>query len=192
MHPSIANIGNTLLIAALVLFVLYRRFQRNFGRQLLRKNRMIFRMLVLGGFCLVLLLSPYASTKSFAAAVLGAVIGLGLAQYATAHTLFEVTPEGRFFTPNAYIGMTVTALFIGRLIYRFVVLYPMIHAGVRQSVQNSASGMGGFTRYERSPLTLGIYFLLAGYYISYYAGILIKNREAHIGSGDNGRSKFIR
>jgi hypothetical protein len=191
MHLSINDIANTILIAALVLFVLYRRFRRNFGRQRLRQNRMIFRMVVFGAFCLFLLFSPYGTTKSFAAALLGAATGLVLALYATAHTQFELTPEGKFFTPNVYIGMTVTALFIGRLIYRFVVLYPVIHDAAHQARENSSSPMGALNSYQHSPLTLGLYFLLAGYYICYYAGILIKCHELGAGGGDQGRSKFI-
>jgi hypothetical protein len=190
MHLSVGNIGNTVLIAALVLFVLYRRFRRNFGRQRVRQNRMIFRMVILGVFCLLLLLSPFGSTKSMLAAFTGAIVGLVLAFYATVHTRFEVTPEGRFFTPNAYIGMTITALFLGRLIYRFVVLYPILHQAVHQAAHGSPSQMSAFDSYQHSPLTLGLYFLLAGYYICYYAGILIKSRE-HPGGGDAGRSKFI-
>jgi hypothetical protein len=177
MHPPISDIGSTLLIAALVLFILYRRFRRNFGRQLLRQNRMIFRMLVLGIFCLVLLFSPFGTVKGHMAALLGAFLGVVLALYAIVHTKFEVTPEGRFYTPSLYIGMTVTALFIGRIIYRFMVVYPVLHGVVQQAQQNPQMQMDTFASYQRSPLTLGLYFLLAGYYICYYAGIIIKNRS---------------
>jgi hypothetical protein len=183
MHPSISDIGSTLLIAALVLFILYRRFRRNFGRQPLRQNRMIIRMVMLGIVCLVLLLSPFGSVKGYMAALLGAFLGLVLALYAIAHTKFEVTPEGRFYTPNLYIGMTVTALFIGRIIYRFIAVYPVLHGAVQQAQQNPQMQMDPFASYQHSPLTLGLYFLLAGYYICYYAGIIIKSRSA-TGSDD--------
>ena len=191
MHLSINDIGNTILIAAVVLFVLYRRFRRNFGRQRLRQNRMIFRMLLLSIFCLLLLLSPNGTTKGVVAAFLGAALGAALAIYATAHTQFEITPQGKFFIPNGYIGMTVTALFIGRLIYRFVVLYPMFHNAVHQLGNRAPSQMSAFSSYERSPFTLGLYFLLAGYYICYYAFILMKSRELHLEDGNKGSSKYI-
>ncbi len=191
MHPSIANIGSTLLIAALVLFVLYRRFRRNFGRQPLRQNRMIIRMLILGVFCLVLLLSPFGSFKGYMAALLGAFLGLVLALYAIAHTYFEVTPEGRFYTPNVYIGMTVTALFIGRIIYRFIVVYPVLHGAVQQAHQNPQLQENPFASYQHSPLTLGLYFLLAGYYICYYGGVIIKSRSVTTHDDKAVRSKPI-
>ena len=191
MHLSVSNIGSTLLIAALVLFILYRRFRRNFGRQPLRQNRIIFRMLILGIVCLVLLLSPFGSVKGYMAALLGAFLGLVLALYAIAHTKFEVTPEGKFYTPNVYIGMTVTALFIGRIIYRFIVVYPALHGAVQQAHQNPQMQMNPFASYQHSPLTLGIYFLLAGYYICYYAGIIIKSRSVTANDGKAVRPKPI-
>jgi len=189
MHPSIANLGSTILIAAVVLLVLYRRFRRNFGRQRLRQKSMILRMVIFGIFCLVLLLSPYGSVKGFVAALLGALLGLGLAVYAIAHTKFEATSEGRFYTPNGYIGMTVTALFIGRVIYRFIVVYPMLHSTVQH--RNQQMQMNPFAGYQHNPLTLGIYFLLAGYYICYYAGIIIKSRSAPTSNDKDARPKLI-
>ncbi len=191
MHPSVTNLGSTLLIAALVLFVLYRRFRRNFGRQPLRQNRMIIRMLILGIFCLVLLLSPFASVKGYMAALLGAFLGLVLALYAIVHTRFEVTPEGQFYTPNGYIGMTVTALFVGRIIYRFIVVYPVLHGALQQAHQNPQMQMDPFASYQHSPLTLGLYFLLAGYYIGYYTGIIIKSRSVTANHDKAARPKPI-
>ncbi|MGH8306759.1 MAG: DUF1453 domain-containing protein [Gammaproteobacteria bacterium] len=190
MHPSVSNIGYTILIAALVLFFLYRRFRRNFGRQPLRPKRMTFRIVALAIVCLLLLASPFRSVMSFAAAALGAVIGIGLAFYATAHTKFETTPQGRFYRPHTYIGMAVTALLIGRLIYRFAVVYPMLHGAVQQASQMNQMQASPFASYQRSPLTLGIYFILAGYYICYYAGVLIKSRQ-HQSADNSDKPKLV-
>ncbi|MGH8397603.1 MAG: DUF1453 domain-containing protein [Gammaproteobacteria bacterium] len=190
MHPSVSNIGYTILIAALVLFFLYRRFRRNFGRQPLRPKRMIFRIVALTIVCVVLLASPFRSVMSFAAAAVGAVIGIGLAFYATAHTKFETTPQGRFYRPHTYIGMAITALLIGRLIYRLIVVYPMLHGAMQQAAQTTQMPTSPFAAYQRSPLTLGIYFILAGYYICYYAGVLIKSRQ-HRQTDDGNQPKPI-
>ena len=43
----------------------------------------------------------------------------------SATTKFEVTPQGMFYTPNAHIGIALSLLFVGRVIYRMVVLYSM-------------------------------------------------------------------
>ncbi|MDE2071003.1 MAG: DUF1453 domain-containing protein [Gammaproteobacteria bacterium] len=176
MHPTASNIGFTILIAAAVLFILYRRFRRNFGRQRLRPKRMMFRIVVLAIVCVLALASPFRTLTSDAAAAGGAGVGIALGLWALMHTRFENTADGRFFTPNGYIGMIVVALFLGRLIYRFLVIYPLMHQAVQQAAQNPQMQSSPFAAYQHSPLTVGLYFLLAGYYICYYAGVLIKSR----------------
>lgn len=176
MHPTLAGLLNTVLIGALVLFVLYRRFRRSLGRQKLRPTSMWIRVVVLALVCVLLLLSPFRNNMTFIAAAIGMVLGIGLGFYATAHTKFETTPEGRFYTPNGYIGMGVLALLIGRLIYRFMVIYPAIHSAAQQAAQNPQLQGSPFAAYQRSPLTLGIYFLLAGYYICYYISVIMRSR----------------
>lgn len=176
MHLDASNIGFTLLIAAAVLFILYRRFRRNFGRQKLRPKRMIIRIVVLAIICVLALASPFRTLASDTAAAGGAVIGIALGLWALVHTKFENTAEGRFYRPNGYIGMIVVALFFGRLIYRFMVIYPLLHQAAQQAAQNQQMQTNPFTVYQHSPLTVGLYFLLAGYYICYYASVLIKCR----------------
>lgn len=177
MHPTIEGLLQTVLIGALVLFFLYRRFRRNIGRQKLRETAMWMRAGILTLVCALLLLSPFRTSMSLIAAAIGSVIGIGLAFYALAHTHFENTPQGRFYTPNAYIGMGISALFIGRLIYRFTVIYPAMQHAAQQAAQNPQLQGGPLAAYQRSPLTLGIYFLLAGYYVCYYVNVIIKARQ---------------
>jgi hypothetical protein len=156
----------TLIFVPLIGFGLYRRFRRTFGRQLVTPRRMIARIVLLSAVCTLLLVtsSPTPTVLAAAAAGLGgglvlAVVGLGL-------TKFEQTNEGRFYVPNGWIGIAVTALFLGRLAGRLLAMPERIataHAG--------ASPMSGL---QRSPATLGLFFLLAGYYVTYYAGVLRK------------------
>lgn len=178
MHPTVTGLVNTVLIGAVVLFILYRRVRRNLGRQRVRETAMWIRAVILGLVCVLLLASPFRTAMSLIAAAVGAVVGTGLAFYALAHTRFETMPDGRYYTPNAYIGMGVTALLIGRLIYRFVVLYPAMHATAKLAAQNPQLQASPLAAYQRSPLTLGIYFLLAGYYVCYYVSVILKSRSA--------------
>ncbi|MBU6470973.1 MAG: DUF1453 domain-containing protein, partial [Gammaproteobacteria bacterium] len=112
-------------------------------------------------------------------------VGIALGLWALMHTRFENTADGRFFTPNGYIGMIVVALFLGRLIYRFLVIYPLMHQAVRQAAQNPQMQSSPFAAYQHSPLTVGLYFLLAGYYICYYVLVIIRSREAQIAQDDD-------
>jgi hypothetical protein len=62
--------------------------------------------------------------------------------------------------------LAVTALFLGRLAGRLFTL--------SERATQVASGVSPFAGLQQSPLTLGLFFLLSGYYVSYYAGVLRK------------------
>ena len=48
--------------------------------------------------------------------MLGALLGLvGLRL-----TRFETTDEGHFYTPNTHIGIVLSVLFVGRLLYHYI------------------------------------------------------------------------
>ncbi len=103
----------------------------------------------------------------------GLVCGVVLAYVGLRHTRFEVTPEGRFYTPHTYIGLAVTLLFLGRLVDRSLYL------------SNGANGMPGSdlhaaAAYQRSPLTVGIFAVLVGYYVLFYAGVLLRTRASEL------------
>jgi hypothetical protein len=156
---------SNLILAPLVAFGLYRRFSGSFGRQPLRRPRMILRMVVLSAVC-ALFLWWLPSRYGIVGATAGLVLGGSLAFVDLSQTRLEVTHEGTFYTPNKWIGLLVTSLFVARLSARLLTVY-----------EHSAEiGQGTATTHglQRSPLTLGLYFLLAAYYVGYYAGVLKK------------------
>ena len=97
----------------------------------------------------------------------GAVLGL----FGLRYTKFEVTPQGRFYTPHTYIGIAVTALFVGRLLYRFLEVYNGV-------IPAAAAGRGLANAYRHSPFTLAVFGVLVGYYVLYYLGVLQRTRPA--------------
>ena len=134
---------------------------------------MVFRIVILvlvGALSMASLPTP----AGFGAAAGGAVLGALLAVYALRHTEYEVTPEAEYYKTNAWFGLGVLALFLGRLGARMAALYinrgALIHAqpGMPES-PFSGTGM------QKSPVTLGIFFLMAGYFIVYNAGLLRKH-----------------
>jgi hypothetical protein len=160
-----------LILAPLVAFGLYRRFKRSFGRQLVRPRRMVLRMVVLSGVC-ALFLWWLPTRLGIAGALAGLAVGGGLALVDLAHTELEVTADGTFYTPNRWIGLVVTSLFVGRLTVRLFTVYE--HAAqVGQGTPTSPTANG----LPKSPLTLALYFLLATYYVGYYAGLLRRERS---------------
>jgi hypothetical protein len=159
-----------ILFTALVVWALARRLRRSFGRQRVQPGRIWFRIVV---FTLVGVLyvvtSAVSNTQALGAVVVGIVCGAALGYFGLRHTQFEVTPEGSFYTSHTYIGLAVTALFLGRLLYRFLYLSAGANATVGANPNLALA-------YQRSPMTLGIFAALVGYYLVFYAGVLARTR----------------
>jgi hypothetical protein len=60
------------------------------------------------------------------------------------------------------------------MVLRIVLL--VVIAALLLVVWSAASSSACHSGLPRSPLTMGLFFLLAGYYVSYYAGVLRKTR----------------
>jgi len=158
-----ANVLPFLIMIPLIAWRMYSRVKRNIGRQTFSKRRPWITMAVFPALIVMLSFGAYSHHRPalFAALAGGIVGGVVLGVYGLKHTKFEVTPEGLFYTPNAHIGIALSVLFIGRVVYRMFVLYSM-NPYAQQSPNDFAA----------SPLTLGIFGLLAGYYVTYAIGLV--------------------
>ena len=76
-------------------------------------------------------------------------------------TRFEPTPKGLFYTPNAHLGIALSLLFVARIAYRLVEAYAI-----------EPTAPHGTSDFARSPLTLAVFGLLAGYYLTYALGLV--------------------
>jgi hypothetical protein len=153
------------LIAALVAWGIYRRLRRSFGRQRVREGLMWLRIGILTVIATAVAVSAAHDVKILAALAAGIAGGAVLGYVGLRHTKFEVQSDGRFYTPHTYIGIAVSALFLGRLLYRFL------------SVYGGALPSHGYTAtYQANPLTLATLGAVVGYYVSYYLGVLQRTR----------------
>lgn len=142
----------------------YRRMRRSIGRQKLRPTRAIIRLVLLciASFVIIALGLQFPRVLAgFGGGILGgALLGfLGLRL-----TRFETTEEGHFYTPDTRIGVAISLLLAGRLIYRIYVL----------SDTNLASG---HPPAMQSPLTFFILGLTFGYYLVYYIGLFVHTHD---------------
>ena len=164
-----------LLMGAFVIFMIYRRMRRTFGRQKVSEKRIWVRVSIftfIGGIYLVASLRHAPLLESLLG---GLICGAALGYLGLRHTQFEVTPEGDFYTPHTYIGLTVTALFLGRILYRFLAL--------NVGAQNAApADQNPFAGYQSSPLTTAIFGVLIGYYLLFYLGVLRKTKDLKVAS----------
>ena len=160
----------TTLIGGLILFFLYRRVRRLFGRQEFHHRRLIFRVVMFAA--IVLLIIPVA-ILSGPLSMMGAVLGAGLGFLALRRTRFEVEESRVFYTPNTLMSSLVISLFLGRLAYRLITMGGRI-TEVRESGTGGLDLLGGP---QPGSLTLLVLFVLLGYYLFYYTGVLVRGNR---------------
>jgi hypothetical protein len=148
------------VLAPLVLWRVYSRIKRLTTRQRSkvwrhRTTLVFFPLLVL----ILAALSLQSAPIALAGLGAGLPLGLVLARIATGRTKFEQAGGEYYFTPDAPIGMLVALLFLGRMGYRAYQLF-------------DAQGQIAHHEFVTSPLTLFIFGILAGYYMTFAAGLL--------------------
>jgi hypothetical protein len=145
-------------LTPLVLWRVYSRIKRLTTRQRSRtwrhRTTLVFFPLLVAMMALASLGTPIA----LAALAAGVGLGIPLGLLANRKTVFEKVGDEFYFTPHAPIGFAVAMLFIGRMGYRAWEFY----------------AQGSFAQHDfaRSPLTLLIFGLLSGYYMTYATGLL--------------------
>jgi hypothetical protein len=180
MQPDYSQIG-PYLIAALVVFAIYRRLRRSFGRQPVRRGRMTLRIVLLAIVASALLPLALRSVQFLAAELVGAALGVGLGLWGAERTRFVMFRDRLHYVPHTYTGIAVSLLFLGRVVFRLVQVYATLHAAhaVHASVVSAADPANGFgsSGMVRSPLTVAIFFVLMGYYVCYYSLVLWKSKH---------------
>lgn len=160
--------ASTLAIAAVVALIIWRtyaRIRRWVGRQELTNRRLWITLTLIPALVLALAVGALTHPERLLVMAVTLAAGAGLAVVALRRTVFEATPQGFFYTPNAHIGIVLSLLFIGRIVYRLIeigTLDPMAFLARHPQAGDFA----------RSPLTLAVFGLLAGYYVSYSIGLI--------------------
>jgi hypothetical protein len=153
------------LVVALLAWRIYVRMRRTFGRQRVQPRRLRARITLLGVIGALLLVAAGHDAWTFGGICAGSACGALLALLGLRHTRFEATADGRFYTPHTYIGLAVTALFFGRLIYD---LLQFSHdAGALSALHGAGPGPNPY-----NPVTLALSGAFIAYYLAYYLGVL--------------------
>lgn len=152
------------LIGGLVVWGIYRRVRRNIGRQPLRPRRITVSIVVFSLVSVLFIIASLQHLHLLVGIITGLLCGVLLGLVGLRFTQFETTDQGHFYTPNTHIGIALSALFIGRVLYRFWVL------------RDAATATGHPPPFQ-SPLTFFIFGLIAGYYIVYYIGLFVHTHD---------------
>ncbi|HSN16724.1 MAG TPA: hypothetical protein VLV87_00825 [Gammaproteobacteria bacterium] len=177
MHFDAQHLIGSLMTIGVVLLILYRRVRRNFGRQRLNRGYMIFRMVLLCVLGALLLIPTFFSREVLVMTLIGGAIGLGLAIWAAKHTRFLKEDGVLYYIPHSYTGIVVTALFVGRLMYRVVVLSQSGYSVATMDTHMGPGDLGGMGGIYHNPVTRLIFFVLIGYYVYYYWFVLRESKN---------------
>jgi hypothetical protein len=162
------TLTNVALPFVLIAFVLYRRVKRSIGFQKFSPNRMKFRLAAFGLVGLIIMLVGLLHPILFLADGVGIAVGVVLAYYAIRHFVYEWRDELLYTRTHIYIEATVLALFLGRVLYRILIVVMVAKAS------GTASGDNPSIQYVRDPYTVAIFFVIITYYFIYYAFLIRK------------------
>jgi hypothetical protein len=154
-----------IISGGVIAWIIYRRMRRNFGRQPLRPRRSIVRLVILCIVSLAIIAAGILVNLKILAGFGGGLLpGILLGFVGLKLTKFETTNEGHFYIPDTRIGVALTILLTGRMLYRYY------------AIHNSALA-ANHPPPMQSPLTYLVIGLTVGYYIVYSIGLLIHAYE---------------
>jgi hypothetical protein len=154
-----------ILFGGLIAWSIYRRVRRNIGRQPLRPRRIITSIVIFSVVGVLFLAMSVTQINLLLGIGGGLALGVALGFLGLRLTKFETTDAGHFYTPNTPIGVGLSILFVGRLLYRFWTL------------RNTDFSAGQQPPPFQSPLTCFIIGLLVGYYLVFYIGLFVHTHD---------------
>jgi hypothetical protein len=156
-----------LIVSPFVAWRVYLRTKYNIGRQPLKTGRVVRRIVAFAaisvGYAALTAQFPRVLLGLGGGLLIGALVAICAGLPLTA---FETTAEGRFYKPHAGIGVSLSVVLVGRILYRAY----MLHSATTDYLQNYP---GRF----QSPLTSFLLGLTTGYYLAYYSGVLMRGRK---------------
>ncbi len=157
---STHSLLTTLLVGALVAWRIHARFRRMIGVQKLSPWRLRITLTLFPALLLLLAWTSRGHPWRIAGLACAVAAGLALAVWGLRRTTFEVTPGRLQYTPHGRLGLLLSLLFVARIVWRGVEVY-WLSPGLPH----------GLDDFGRSPLTLAVFGLLAGYQIGYALGL---------------------
>ncbi|MBV8465551.1 MAG: hypothetical protein JO218_06370 [Burkholderiales bacterium] len=150
------------IVVPLIAWRLYSRLRRTFGKQRFSARRLWITCVLLPIILGIVGLAAYQDTTAVLSLLGGIVGGALLAQIGLRHTQFDYTDGEYSYTPHTYIGLGLSAIFLGRIGYKVM----------------QATTVGTMPPAGISPINALVCGLLLAYYTSYAIGVL-RWQKAH-------------
>ena len=115
---SSAHFVPILLLVGIFAWSIYRRVRRNIGRQPLHPRRAITSITILSLVTVLIVGTSLQNANLLLGFGGGILLGALLGFVGLKLSRFETTDEGHFYTPNTYIGVALSVLFVGRVAYQ--------------------------------------------------------------------------
>lgn len=184
-----AHLTSYLIMLPIIALLIWRRVSRQFGRQRIRRKRMIARIVIFAIVGCLLALSGFRSLALAEGLLGGVLIGAAIGLVGLQLTRFEVDPrKGDCYVPNPWIGALLTLVLLARLGWRLLVMWPQLQQAQMMAATGAPPHPFG---HVSTPLTMLVIGLLIGYYIVYYSGVLVHHRRflrahpaAAVGAGE--------
>ncbi len=157
-----------LLLTPLLVWRVYDRLKKMMGRQRSLLARHTAGLVVFSAVILIVTTGLLPTPELLAWLALGVAIGIGYGVWGLRLTRYENTSKGLFFTPNRRLGILVPMLMVARLLYIGFEKY---------AEEISVKAMVELTH---NPITIIPLGLMAGYFASYSAGLLLWRRKQRI------------
>src|SRR5450755_4241286 len=106
-----------ILFGGLIAWSIYRRVRRNIGQQPLRPRRIMISIVIFSVVSVLFIAASLQHLHLLLGIIVGLLCGALLGLAGLRLTKFETTDAGHFYTPNTHIGIALSVLFIGRLLY---------------------------------------------------------------------------
>lgn len=164
MTPHLSHLLVTFAVVVLIAWRLQARVRRLIGRQRLSAVRPWITVILFPALVALLVLGSHTSVELDGWLTLGVALGIGLGLIGLRMTRFEVASDGLYYTPSAHVGIALSLLVVGRLVWRF------LFAGGAGA--GFAAGAGPAPPPSLTPTTLLLLGTLAGYYVTYALGLL--------------------
>lgn len=164
------HIVSLAVMAALLVWVIYRRIQRTIGFQRFVRRRIYTRIVIIGIIGALVLASGIAHPIVYAGDAAGAAAGAALALVALRFLVFERRENEWYYRTHVWIESVVLVLFLARLVLR---VWEVIQHGGRQSAAQA-----------EDPLTAGAIFMFVSYYVTFSIGLLRRERTLEAPTSD--------
>jgi len=168
-----------ILIFALAVLVVCRRFRRAVARQKVRYWLLTLSVVSLSLFFLSLIIRVGLRPPLVPGMVVGSLLGLSMGWFSLRFTEFLREEDAVFYRPNPYLGISVFFVVAGWLTWRFYALRQVFsEAG---GTQNSTTGMAEQLMAVQTPWSIMMLAFLISYHLPFLLGVILRARRLRVG-----------